>query len=99
MRKLEPLIARFVDDILRLVQGATADGLRTLLAEEARRPRTHHLSEPDLVAEAAAPTSTPRRTGQVVRLTGGRSPIAITTAEPSLPPPAEITDAEITDPQ
>src|SRR5580700_8265303 len=103
MRKLEPLIARFVDDILRLVQGATADGLRTLLAEEARRPRTHHLAEHlaerDFVAEAAAPASAPRRTGKVVRLTDGRSPIAITTTDASSPPPAEITDAEITDPQ
>lgn len=98
MRKLEPLIARFVDDILRLVQRATADGLRTLLAEEARRPRTRHLSERDFVAEAAAPASSPRQTGEVVRLTDGRSAIAITTADTS-PPPAEVTDAEITDPQ
>jgi len=108
MRQLDPIIARFVDDVLRLATEATRDSLRRLLGEAARRPwarRTpgtrgivtpaseSELSERDL-SELPRPRSSPS-----VRGAGRRSalarPLAIVTTE--VAPPA--TAAEITDPQ
>jgi hypothetical protein len=94
MRKLEPLIARFIDNVLRLVEQAAADGLRTLLAEEARRPRARR-PDADLPAAARPSEDLPRDSGRPVRKPAKRSPIAIVTADPTPPAPG----AEITDPQ
>jgi len=94
MRKLEPLIARFVDDVLRLVKEATADGLRTLLSEETGRPRTRP-SDGETVASSRQSGGLPPRARRPLRGMARRSTIAGMTADlaPSAP------GADITDPQ
>jgi hypothetical protein len=83
MRKLDPIIARFVDDVLRLATEATRGGLQRFLAEEAeaRRPRIRSARASRAVR---APTSQPKL-----------ATLAIAKAEVAYPAPA----AEITDPQ
>jgi hypothetical protein len=97
MRILEPLTARFVDDVIRLVREATAEGLRTLLGEEAGRPRPH-LPQSDVVKAPRRAARVPTHPSRPIREPARRSPIP--TANLSLPAPGgETKDAEITDPQ
>ena len=85
MLNLQPLIARFVDDILRLIREAAAEDLRSLVARDARRSR-----QPHPVKHSAA-----IRHRRIVDDPGQRSR-GLTAAADLSPPP---TVAEITDPE
>lgn len=104
MRQLDPIIARFVDDVLRLATEATRDSLRRLLGEAARQPWTRRTAgTPGIVTSASAselsdrtPEELPRpRSSPPVRGPGRRSALAIVTTDVAPPTAA----AEITDPQ
>ncbi|MGO9837716.1 MAG: hypothetical protein ACLP1X_26310 [Polyangiaceae bacterium] len=96
MRTLDPIIARFVDDLLALVEEAAADGLRTLLAEETRHRRTRRLQG------ERVPAAQPMANGAIPRparppLEPTRRPGAGRASADVAPPPAAA--GEITDPQ
>jgi len=82
MRTLDSIVNRFVDDLVGLVREATADGLRTLLADEARRRATRRAVRP---ARGPAAPTIPAAPAGVVTTTADLAPPA---------PSAEITDPQ-----
>jgi hypothetical protein len=95
MRKLDQIIARFVDDVVALVKEAAADGLGKILAEEARHRRTHRLDGEAVIAAQPAADRDPPRPARPAREPVSRS--AVGNANADLPSPAAA--GEITDPQ
>jgi hypothetical protein len=96
MRKLDPIITRFVDDLLALVEEAAAEGLRRLLAEETRHRRTRRLHG-ELVVKAQPMTNGAiPRPGRPAREPTRRSNVRGTSTDVTL---ALATAGEITNPQ
>jgi hypothetical protein len=95
MRKLDQIIARFVDDVVALVKEAAADGLGQVLAEEARHRRTRRLDGEAVIAAQPAADRGPSRPARPAREPVSRS--AVGNANADLPSPAAA--GEITDPQ
>ncbi len=90
MRKLEPLIDRFVDDVLRLIREATVEDLRELVAFAGPTSKRKAARKPAASPERVAGPS-PRRGSGLVSETRTSKPSAVSMAAPSA---ADITDPE-----
>jgi hypothetical protein len=92
MFDLQPLIARLVEDLLRLIRGASVEDLREILGSAeadppARRPRRRRSKlMPSPKRRAARPKR--KRTARPARA------VEPSARAPEPPPPAEITDPE-----
>jgi hypothetical protein len=98
MHKFEPLIARFVEDVLRAVRTASLDELRDLLAPETTPAPSAPRRAERAMKTARAPVARPQRT-RAARLPAVRAKVPAPQSEApveveELPEIAEITDPE-----
>jgi len=99
MLNLQPLVARFVDDVLRALRGASLDDLRDLLAPERDAPLRPPQRRVSVVRrEPTRRSARPRPAKRKAATAPSSEPTApvVDVAEPAPEPPvvAEITDPE-----